>query len=36
MEKIPLVPKRLVRRPTNTERINLPNDAAFTGSILFT
>lgn len=28
------VPRRLVRNPINTDRISLPNDAAFTGSIL--
>jgi len=30
-----LVPKRLVLNPKNTERINLPKLAAFTGSNLF-
>jgi len=29
-----LVPKRLVLNPTNTERINFPKLAAFTGSNL--
>lgn len=29
-----LVPKRLVRKPRKTERINFPKEAAFTGSNL--
>lgn len=29
-----LVPRRLVRKPRKTERINFPKEAAFTGSNL--
>lgn len=34
VKNLHLVPKRLVRNPKKTERINLPKEAAFTGSSL--